>query len=144
MAREFDDRTLELVAERFKVLCEPTRLRILNCLREGERTVSGIVEETGEGQPNVSRHLGILLRHRMVHRRREGVYVHYRIADPYLFRLCEMVCRSAEAASGPVPGIGGRADRAGAGGTAGRRGAGAGNASRGGDRPPSTSPDSPG
>lgn len=96
MARELDDGTLELVADRFRALCDPTRLRILNCLRDGERTVSGIVEETGQGQPNVSRHLAILLRHRMVRRRREGVWAHYRIADPSLFRLCEMVCRSAE------------------------------------------------
>lgn len=97
MPREFTDETLEMVAGRFKVLAEPTRLRILNALREGEKTVSEIVEETGSGQANVSKHLSRLDRHGMVSRRKEGLNVYYRIADPAVFDLCELVCDSLEA-----------------------------------------------
>lgn len=48
---------LALVAERFKALAEPARLEILNCLRSREMTVTELVEETGLGQANVSKHL---------------------------------------------------------------------------------------
>lgn len=97
MPREFTDETLEMVAGRFKVLAEPTRLRILNALRDGEKTVSEIVEETGSRQANVSKHLSLLDRHGMVSRRKEGLNVYYRIADPAVFELCELVCDSLEA-----------------------------------------------
>ena len=97
MARRFDPQTLELVAERFKVLSDPTRLGILNALREGELSVSELMAETGATQSNVSRHLSVLLRHDMVARRREGTFAYYRIADPTLFRLCELVCDRLEA-----------------------------------------------
>lgn len=94
--REFDDPTLELVAERFKTLSEPMRLAILNALRSGERSVSELVAETGGSQANVSKHLGILFGQGLVARRKEGVFAYYAIRDPSLFELCELVCRSIE------------------------------------------------
>ncbi|HUH12818.1 MAG TPA: metalloregulator ArsR/SmtB family transcription factor, partial [Longimicrobiales bacterium] len=94
--REFTPEALELVAERFKVLAEPMRLRILSALREGERTVSEIVDRVGAGQANVSKHLGLLHRHGMVERRKEGLHVFYGIADPDVFELCELVCTGLE------------------------------------------------
>lgn len=94
--RTFGPRTLELVAERFKVLGEPTRLRILDTLRDGEKTVTGLVEEMETGQANVSRHLGLLRRHGMVRRRKEGVRAYYAIDDPVVFRLCDLVCEAVE------------------------------------------------
>ena len=48
-------------------------------------------------QANVSKHLNLLFRHRMVSRRKEGLNVYYRIADPTIFELCELVCSSLEA-----------------------------------------------
>jgi DNA-binding transcriptional ArsR family regulator len=54
------DEALELVADRFKVLGDPVRLRILQALRGGERSVGELVEATGIVQTNVSRHLQIL------------------------------------------------------------------------------------
>ena len=95
--KHFTEDALALVADRFKVLAEPMRLRILNVLRDGERTVTDLVEETGATQANVSKHLGLLHRHRMVGRRKEGLNVHYSIADPTIFDLCELMCRSLEA-----------------------------------------------
>lgn len=92
---------LELVAERFKALAEPARLRILNALRERETTVSEIMEATGLGQANVSKHLQLLTTLGFVARRKEGLYVFYRLADDDVFRLCDLMCgrlaREAEA-----------------------------------------------
>lgn len=94
--RDFTDETLEAIAARFKALAEPSRLRILNALREGEKTVTELVEELEMGQANVSRHLSRLRRHRMVARRKEGTRRPYRIADPDVFQLCELVCGRIE------------------------------------------------
>lgn len=95
--REFDDEVLELVAERFQVLAEPMRLRILNHLRDGEMTVGALVEATGGRQANISRHLGALLAQGFVSRRKEGVFAYYRIQDPGIFELCALVCDSLQA-----------------------------------------------
>ncbi len=83
----------ELVARRFAVLGEPTRLRLLNLMHaQGEISVGELVETTGGTQANVSKHLGVLLRERMVRRRREGSRALYSIADPTLIALCDEVC----------------------------------------------------
>jgi DNA-binding transcriptional ArsR family regulator len=83
---------LELIAERFKALSEPARLRILNALRDGEKSVSQLMEETGLGQANVSKHLQLLHGLGFVDRRKEGLYVHYSLASEDVFRLCDIVC----------------------------------------------------
>jgi DNA-binding transcriptional ArsR family regulator len=93
---EYSAELLDRIAARFKVLAEPLRLRLLQALDEGELTVTQLVEETGAGQANVSRHLALLHRHGLVARRREGLNVHYRVADPAIFQLCELVCGSLE------------------------------------------------
>lgn len=87
---------LELIAERFKALAEPARLQILDRLRRGEMTVSEIVDATGLGQANVSKHLGILLNLGFVARRKEGLYVYYALADARVFRLCDLMCARIE------------------------------------------------
>lgn len=94
MPRDFSDEALELLAGRFKVLAEPMRLKILNALRDGEKTVSELVEETGTGQANVSKHLNLLFRSHMVSRRKDGLNVYYWISDPVIFPLCELMCDS--------------------------------------------------
>jgi DNA-binding transcriptional ArsR family regulator len=96
MTRSFSEQTLDMVAARFKVLGEPTRLRLLNELREGARTVSQLVEALDTSQANVSKHLAVLRRHQMVERRKEGVHSFYSIAEPEVFDLCELVCDSLE------------------------------------------------
>jgi DNA-binding transcriptional ArsR family regulator len=83
---------LELIADRFKVLAEPARLRILNVLREGEMTVTQVMAATELGQANVSKHLQLLHAHGYVDRRKEGLYVYYRLADPAVFELCDIMC----------------------------------------------------
>ena len=87
-----------LVAERFKALGEPARLEILNCLRAGEMTVSELVERTGLGQANVSKHLQFLYRAEFVKRRKEGVFIYYALADKNVFTLCDLMCGRIERA----------------------------------------------
>lgn len=86
------DTALELVALRFRALSEPTRLKLLNLLMRGEQTVGQLVEATGSGQANVSKHLAVLRESGMVAMRKEGLSTWCRIADPIVFDLCEMMC----------------------------------------------------
>ena len=88
---------LHLVANRFKVLAEPARLEILNRLRNGEMTVGDLVEATGFGQANVSKHLQLLHSSGFLERRKEGLFVYYSLADDTVFTLCEMMCGRLEA-----------------------------------------------
>lgn len=83
---------LALVAERFKALGEPARLRILDALRGGERSVGELIDATGLGQANVSKHLQLLHGLGFVDRRKEGLYVYYRMADEEVFQLCDVMC----------------------------------------------------
>ncbi|OYT69901.1 MAG: transcriptional regulator [Chloracidobacterium sp. CP2_5A] len=92
------DEALEMIAARFRALSEPTRLKLLNLLRQrGEMSVGELVTETGYGQANVSKHLLVLLESGMVARRRDGTSIRYRIADETIFALCELVCNGIEA-----------------------------------------------
>ena len=87
---------MELVAARFHALGEPARLQILAALRRGEVSVNDLVEETGLGQANVSKHLQILHSLGFVARRKEGLFVYYRLADKHVFRLCDSMCGRIE------------------------------------------------
>jgi len=83
---------VELIAERFRVLSEPMRIRLLDALREAPATVQELVQATGASQQNVSKHLGLLLRSGLVSRRKDGNFSRYAIADQGVFELCEQVC----------------------------------------------------
>ena len=86
----------ELVAARFRALGEPARLQILSALRRGELSVNDLVDETELGQANVSKHLQILHSLGFVARRKEGLFVYYRLADKSVFRLCDIMCGRIE------------------------------------------------
>lgn len=90
------ERALELIAHRFKLLSEPTRLRLLQLLMTGEKSVNELVSATKTTQANVSKHLGILADGGLVARRKVGVSTLYRIADPSIFTLCDLVCTSLQ------------------------------------------------
>ena len=83
---------VELIAERFRVLGEPMRIRLLDALREAPATVQELQEATGASQQSVSKHLGLLLRSGLVSRSKEGNFSLYAIADEGVFDLCEKVC----------------------------------------------------
>ena len=90
---------LERVASVFKALGEPTRLRILQSICHGPRSVSDIVDLTQATQANVSKHLALLVRAGVLERRRDGQRVFYGMRDALVPRLCELVCA---ALPGPV------------------------------------------
>ena len=87
---------IDLIADRFKALAEPARLQILNCLREGEKPVGDLVEQTGLGQANVSKHLQFLYNAGFVSRRKEGLFTYYALADKNVFKLCDIMCGRLE------------------------------------------------
>lgn len=93
---ELTDTNAAAIAERFKALGEPMRLRLLQALRAGERSVGELAEETDGGQANVSKHLQVLLQQGFVDRRKEGTTTWYRITDPQVFTMCELVCGGLE------------------------------------------------
>jgi DNA-binding transcriptional ArsR family regulator len=84
---------LEEVARMFGLLSDPTRLRLLSRLHDdGELSVGELSSRTGVTVANVSQHLNRLAAAGLVARRRDGKRVHYRIADPRLEELCDLVC----------------------------------------------------
>lgn len=87
---------LELIANRFKILSEPIRLRMLHALQDGEKSVTQLTEAVETSQPNVSKHLKILQDAGVVKRNQQGNTVYYSIADNSIFTLCETVCGSLE------------------------------------------------
>lgn len=86
------DNAFDVVASYFRVLSEPTRLRIMHAICEEEKTVSQIVEELGATQTNISRHLNLMQRSGVLARRKEGNQVHYRAADAAMVEICRSVC----------------------------------------------------
>ncbi len=97
---------LDEVARRFRLLGEPARLELLNYLQTaGEAPVQDLVGATGQSQPNVSKHLRLMLEAGLVARRQEGLFAYYRIADPTVSALCLLVCgglRSGQPPTQPV------------------------------------------
>lgn len=96
MKKQLSGEAFEMIAARFRLLSDPMRLRILHTLGDGELNVTELVEATGAGQANVSKHLGILLEAGVVARRKEGLNAFYSIADETIFDLCETVCSRLE------------------------------------------------
>lgn len=82
------------VAAYFQALAEPTRLSILNLLRERERSVGELARLCGFSTANVSRHLTLLTQHGLVRRESRGTSAIYSIADPSVYELCDLVCGS--------------------------------------------------
>jgi DNA-binding transcriptional ArsR family regulator len=93
-SRILDPAVLDLVANRFRILGEPVRLRILAVLNQKEMSVTDLTEAVGSSQPNVSKHLRILQEAGLVGRRQEGNTVYCFISDPSVFELCDLVCGS--------------------------------------------------
>ena len=94
--RAFKDRLFGEFARIGKALASPQRLEILELLAQGERTVESIANETAQSVANASRHLQQLRQSQLVNTRREGLFVHYRLAGPEVVALILAVRRAAE------------------------------------------------
>ena len=82
---------LQLESDFLKTLAQPTRLKILYFLKDGERCACKIIPEMKEEQSNVSRHLALLREQGVVEARKEGVSVYYKIKDMRVFTLLLLV-----------------------------------------------------
>ena len=87
---------LHELSERFKALGEPARLQLLAALRNGEQSVTELVELTGLGQANVSKHLQQLCNAGFISRRKEGTFAYYALADAEVFNICDLMCGRIE------------------------------------------------
>lgn len=94
MKETMSDEMLELIAQRFRLLSDPMRLKILHQLQDGEKTVTELVTTTGASQPNVSKHLSTLRTHGLVKRRQDGNMAYFTISAPFIFDVCNTVCDS--------------------------------------------------
>lgn len=95
MLPALDPALVERVADRFRLLSDPTRLRILNELHaSGELSVGEIVARIESSYATVSKQLAMLRAHHTVARRRDGTTAYYRIVDPSLEEVCSVVCKS--------------------------------------------------
>ena len=90
------EQLFEKIADRLKAMADPTRLRILHALHDGELCVNDVLKVIGGSQANVSKHLSVLRRAGLVDYRREGINVYYHIEDPAVFAICRTVCDSLE------------------------------------------------
>lgn len=79
--------TLTYSAEILKILGQPTRLKIVDFLRDGERCVCEIFPAIGEEQSNTSRHLNLLLSVGILSRRKEGLKIYYAIKHREVLQL---------------------------------------------------------
>ncbi|MER3405802.1 MAG: transcriptional regulator [Chloroflexota bacterium] len=87
MRLQAPSQAIALKAKFFRGFADPSRLRILECLRAGPHTVTAIVEVTALSQSNVSNHLACLLDCGLVTRERQGRYVLYRLSDERVAQL---------------------------------------------------------
>jgi len=92
LMKELPPEALEQVAAYFQVLAEPTRLRILNLLRQGEYNVGELAQACGYTAANISRHLSLMTKQGIVAREGRGTSVYYRLTDESVDALCDLVC----------------------------------------------------
>jgi rhodanese-related sulfurtransferase/DNA-binding transcriptional ArsR family regulator len=94
--RQFKDRLYGQFARLGKALSSAHRLEMLELLAQGERTVDSLATETGLSLANTSQHLQALRQAALVESRKEGLFVHYRLADPEVFELSKVIRSVAE------------------------------------------------
>lgn len=92
MPRPLPEALVEHIAQRFRVIGEPMRIRLLDALRDGPLTINELTVALGATQQNVSKHAGVLARAGIVGRQKDGTRVRCFIADDSVFELCESVC----------------------------------------------------
>jgi ArsR family transcriptional regulator len=76
--------------EIFKALADPTRLKILECIKDEEKCICEVIPYTGKSQPNVSLHLKVLKQASLVNERKDGTKIMLSIADKNVFKLIDL------------------------------------------------------
>ena len=88
-----EERVLELKAEILKALAQPTRLKILELLRNGERCICEIVPAINGEQSNISRHISLMQKTHLVTTRKDGVKVMVSVRDPEIFNILDRISK---------------------------------------------------
>lgn len=91
MEAYMDERVIAMKAEVLKVLAQPTRLKILECLRNGEKCICEIVPALNGEQSNISRHISLMQRSHLVTTRKDGVRVMVNVKDQKVFEILDKV-----------------------------------------------------
>jgi ArsR family transcriptional regulator len=91
MEELMEERVLELKAEILKALAQPTRMKILECLRDGEKCICEIVPAINGEQSNISRHISLMQKSHLVTTRKDGVRVMVKVRDPRIFEILDDV-----------------------------------------------------
>jgi len=86
-----EERAIQLKSEVLKALAQPTRLKILECLRGGEKCICEIVPVINGEQSNVSRHISLMQKSHLVTTRKDGVRVMVKVSDPRIFNILDQV-----------------------------------------------------
>lgn len=94
--KEFTDSEIEHLARKFKILSEPSRLKILRTLFSGEKCVTDIINETGLLQANVSKQLRILHENKILESRAQGLQRFYKVYDYNVLQICNVICSNEE------------------------------------------------
>ncbi len=95
--REHQDALRRFKAEVFQVLGHPTRIHVIECLRDGEVSVGALLERIGVEPANLSQHLSVLRAKRLVINRKEGNQVWYSLRDPMLVEVLDTMRRYFQA-----------------------------------------------
>jgi len=91
MEESMEERLLELKAEVLKALAQPTRLKILELLRNGERCICEIVPAINGEQSNISKHISLMQKSHLITTRKDGVKVMVNVKDPRVFEILDKV-----------------------------------------------------
>lgn len=85
-------RVFDIAAELFGALSSPVRLKVLNILCDGERSVNELLARINTTQPNLSQHLNLMYRSGILSRTKVGTQVIYKISSKTAAGLCRSVC----------------------------------------------------
>ncbi|PIQ89842.1 MAG: transcriptional regulator [Candidatus Omnitrophica bacterium CG11_big_fil_rev_8_21_14_0_20_42_13] len=86
-----EERMFQMHAEVCKSMASPTRLKIINLLRGGERSVEELRKMLGLPKANLSQHLSVLRQRRIVSTRRAGLNIYYKVANPKMIKACDIL-----------------------------------------------------
>jgi len=86
-----EERVIELKADILKALAQPTRLKILELLRDGEKCICEIVPAINGEQSNISRHISLMQKSHLVTTRKDGVKVMVKVKDPKIFEILDQI-----------------------------------------------------
>ena len=86
-----EEKAIQLKSEVLKALAQPTRLKILECIRGGEKCICEIVPEINGEQSNISRHLSVMQKSHLITTRKDGVRVMVKVKGPEIFEILDKV-----------------------------------------------------